>query len=403
MSLALGWLILSGLWSLLVLNALYPPRHVTVLMLPSFFAGWLTGEPWPHHLLAMLLVALAAILFGGLEGALGWGALALTGVNAIGLLVLGRAALATRGLFDEALRALPDFEARSREDSVPSARGRQVMPLALWDGRVERLANLRYAGGRRHKLDLYRSKEGVESAPVVLQIHGGGWIIGHKRQQGRPLLDYLAARGFVCVAINYRLAPFASLPKPLIDVKLALKWIREHVAEYGGDPERIYITGGSAGGHLASLAALTAGDPRYQPGFEDTDTRVAGCLPVYGAYDFTNRFGQRKDWGMQLLLRTLVLRAQSDEVYEEFSPIARVHAEAPPFCVIHGRNDTMVPCEDARHFVEQLRAVSKQPVVHVELPRAQHAFDVFHSLRTEHMLNGMARFMWWVDAPQTEG
>ncbi len=185
MSLALGWLILSGLWSLLVLNALYPPRHVTVLMLPSFFAGWLTGEPWPHHLLAMLLVALAAILFGGLEGALGWGALALTGVNAIGLLVLGRAALATRGLFDEALRALPDFEARSREDSVPSARGRQVMPLALWDGRVERLANLRYAGGRRHKLDLYRSKEGVESAPVVLQIHGGGWIIGHKRQQNK--------------------------------------------------------------------------------------------------------------------------------------------------------------------------------------------------------------------------
>ena len=75
------------------------------------------------------------------------------------------------------------------------------------------------------------------------------------------------------------------------DLKLALRWIKEHAAELGGDPDFVAVTGGSAGGHLSALLALSAGEPAFQPGFESFDARVAACVPFYGVYDFTNRFG----------------------------------------------------------------------------------------------------------------
>ena len=110
---------------------------------------------------------------------------------------------------------------------------------------------------------------------MLLQVHGGAWILGKKDQQGIPLMQHLAAQGWVCVAINYRLSPRDPWPAQAIDVKQAIAWIREHIAEYGGDPDYIAITGGSAGGHLTALTALTPNDPEWQPGFEDADTSVA--------------------------------------------------------------------------------------------------------------------------------
>ena len=96
---------------------------------------------------------------------------------------------------------------------------------------------------------------------MLLQVHGGAWILGNKEQQGIPLMQHLAAKGWVCVAINYRLAPRDPWPAQVVDVKRAIAWIREHIAAYGGDPDYIAITGGSAGGHLTALAALTPNDP----------------------------------------------------------------------------------------------------------------------------------------------
>ena len=95
-----------------------------------------------------------------------------------------------------------------------------------------------------------RRARGARSAPVLLQIHGGGWTIGDKRQQALPLMMHLSRRGWICVAANYRLSPRATFPEHLIDVKQALRWVRENIAEYGGDPGFVAITGGSAGGHL---------------------------------------------------------------------------------------------------------------------------------------------------------
>ena len=96
----------------------------------------------------------------------------------------------------------------------------------------------------------------------MLQIHGGGWVIGDKREQGIPLLNHLAADGWVGFNVNYRLSPRAKFPDHLVDCKRALAWIREHADEYGVDPDFIVVTGGSAGGHLSALD----GAHRQRPG-----------------------------------------------------------------------------------------------------------------------------------------
>ena len=117
---------------------------------------------------------------------------------------------------------------------------------------------------------------GRAKRPALLQIHGGGWVIGDKREQGIPLLTHLAAQGWVGFNANYRLSPAATFPDHLVDCKRAIAWIREHADEYGVDPDFLCVTGGSAGGHLTALVGLTVGDPRFQPGFEDADTSVRG-------------------------------------------------------------------------------------------------------------------------------
>jgi acetyl esterase/lipase len=159
------------------------------------------------------------------------------------------------------------------------------------------------------------------------------------------------------------------------------------------------VTGGSAGGHLASLAALTPNDPEFQPGFESSDTAVQGCVSFYGVYDFTNRNGVYRDHGLRRLLERWVMKARLDEArerYEHASPLYRVAVDAPPFFVVHGDRDTLVPVGEARHFVEALRAVSREPVLYAEIPGAQHAFEIFPSLRSILAIDGVERFLFWL-------
>jgi len=267
--------------------------------------------------------------------------------------------------------------------------------------RIRRTRNVTFAraGGRNLKLDVFAPVDDLPPGvlrPAVLQIHGGAWVIGDKRQQGIPLLKVLARHGWVCFNANYRLSPAATWPDHLVDVKRALAFIRDRADEYGVDPGFVAVTGGSAGGHLAAMAALTQGDPAYQPGFEDADTSVQACVPFYAVYDFTNRAGtmpsQFHDW----LLQPLVMKAFFDEEpdrYRAASPIDNVRADAPPFFVIHGDRDTLAPVADARAFVDALRTVSSEPVRYLELRGAQHAFDVFSSVRVRSVVRAVERFL----------
>jgi len=208
---------------------------------------------------------------------------------------------------------------------------------------------------------------------------------------------HLAAKGWVCVAANYRLSPRATFPDHLVDCKRALAWIRAHIAEYGGDPDFVVVTGGSAGGHLASLVALTPNDPRYQPGFEAADTRVTACVSFYGVYDLVAMFEASRvprlyaDRFERMLIGTTLKADRAPFV--EASPIAHVGAGAPAFFIVHGASDNLVPVTQARRFAGALRAVSREPVVYAEIAGASHAFEVFHSVRTGHVVNGVDRFL----------
>lgn len=257
---------------------------------------------------------------------------------------------------------------------------------------VERIDDIEYAPGLH--LDLYRQR-GLESGlhPAVLQIHGGSWRGGNRRQQGRPLLHRLAQRGWICVAASYPLVPEATFPDPLIGLKRAIAWMRDSGGRYGIDPQFIAVTGGSAGGHLAALVSLTANRDEYQPGFEDADTSVQAAIPVYGVYDFLNRNAARDEWP---IIPRAVMKAdknEAEDAYRAASPLDQVHPDAPPFLVIHGTHDSVVPAREAGHFVDALRETSHAPVGYAEIPGANHAFDVLDSLRTHYMISGVARFL----------
>jgi acetyl esterase/lipase len=398
-----AFLIVSLIGVAFTLNAYRPRRRQSVLVVPSFFAGWLTSELAAHHIAWQAVATIGFVAAGALAAWPGWVALGLTLGSWVGLLVLARGGARTHEVADEALRSglgTDDDAARAARGEAPPAgsRARLVLawPFAYRDVEIER--NLRYApeAGSRHLLDVYRPGEPVSAAPVLLQIHGGAWVLGDKRQQGRPLMFHLAARGWICVAANYRLSPRATFPDHLVDVKLALAWIRSHIEAFGGDPGFVAITGGSAGGHLSALAALTPGDPEYQHGFASADTSVQACVPFYGVYDFSDRFGGRGADGMGSFIERVVLKrrvADDPGAFERASPLRRVNPGAPPFMVVHGTHDSLAPVVGARAFAARLREVSHAPVVNLELPGAQHAFELFHSPRTHHVVRAVQRFL----------
>ncbi|HUR13051.1 MAG TPA: alpha/beta hydrolase [Mycobacteriales bacterium] len=381
-------LVLSALGLAFVLNGLRPMR-LTPVMVPAFFAAWLVVELAPQ-LLALTLVGVALTVWLG--GAT-WLGLVLAGLVVLGLLRMVLQAQQVDSVADVALQEWPEIG--PSEPHLASALRRFFRPMAFTDEQVERIKDIPYGeAGVRHHLDVYRRADRPTGCPTLVQVHGGGWVIGTKDQQGRPLMLEMARRGWVCFAPNYRLSPRATWPDHVVDVKAAIAWVREHGAEYGADPGFLVLTGGSAGGHLVSLAALTANDPELQPGFEDVDTSVQGCVSYYGVYDLAMETGTRAAKVRHRTVMTrLVMKTRELEAFRKASPIARVHADAPPFLVIHGRNDTVVPVQEARLLVERLRAVSPGPVVYLELPGTQHAFDVFPSVRSDAVVRAVARFL----------
>ena len=388
------------------LNAIRPVPW-TVVSIFSFFGGWLATELAIHRVLIEVGLIVAFVLLGALDTWQGLVGVLLLLASLVGTLYL--VALA-RGAGEVAERALAEGLGEDYLDHIDkdlSARYdptipwvRLLLPFRMGLPEVERTKNLSYGPyGRRNKLDVYRRKDHPTGAPILFQIHGGGWVIGNKDQQGIPLMQHLASRGWVCFAPNYRLGPKSRFPDMLVDLKQALAWVKEHAAEYGGDPNFVVVTGGSAGGHLTALVALTQNDPEYQPGFEKADTGVFAAVPYYGVYDFTGRNnvrGKSGERGMRMFLERSVMPTKlkdDPEGWAKASPIDEITPDDPPFFVIHGRNDTLVPVGEARYFVDKLRAVSGEPVVFAELPGAQHAFDVFPSIRTAHIIRAIERYV----------
>lgn len=273
---------------------------------------------------------------------------------------------------------------------------------------VEVIKHIPYGpAGVKQQLDIYRPEVIPEGGcPVLFQIHGGAWMMGDKGGQALPLMYHMASKGWICVAANYRLSPSVGFPTHLTDCKKALCWIKENGAEYGMDTSFVAVTGGSAGGHLTALMGLTANRPELQAENPDTDTSLQAAVPFYGVYDFLVRYNQHPNREVyQKFLRGKVMHEtleENPELWNLASPVAQVHKDAPPFMVCHGTHDSLALVQDGRVFVDKLREASDNPVVYVEMPGAEHAWETVHSLRTEHTVNGVHRFLEWALAKHRE-
>jgi acetyl esterase/lipase len=389
-------------------NAYRPLTDRAPANLPVMMASAVTTE-FPLQTMAwQQLATLELVRRGGLGSRAGRLAVAGSLASWIGLLNLHRVASRSGEVLEAALIEELGRDYRSRITAprtapieAPLTRAQIALPRRGSRRRYLRAADQSYGEfGRANLLDVW-SQPGLgpdARAPVLLQIPGGAWVSGRKTGQAYPLLSHLAGRGWVCVAINYRLSPKAEWPAHIADVKQAIVWIKGHIAEFGGDPGFVAVTGGSAGGHLSALAALTPGLADFQPGFEEADTTIQAAVPLYGVYDFADR----DHLGTVALRRHVerhVLKTRlADDLgqWHQASPQFHIGPQAPPFFIIQGSNDVLTRAAQARRFAADLRHASRQPVVYAELPYAQHSFDVSGSVRTLHTVRAVERFLDYV-------
>lgn len=371
------------------------------LFLVTWVVGLVAGEFALHWAIGLAALSVAVFAFDGAGGPVGWLALVAAAVAIAGMLHHVQMALRAGR---QIRKATGDVAADGRGPRFPLSHV-LVPPLFLRRRGVVKDRNIVFAeaSGIKLKLDIYRPRDRKrgDRRPAIVEVHGGGWIAGTRKEQGIALLNHLAAAGWVGFNIEYRRSPIATYPDHVVDVKRAIAWIRENADELGVDPDFIAITGGSAGGHLTALAALTSDQKDLQPGFEDADTSVAAAVPFYGVYDFTDPDRVQWRYLSKWVIEPLVLKRALDddrEIFERASPSYACHEQAPPFLIIHGARDSLTSPLDARAFAARLAEVCDNAVFHAELPGAQHAFDLFPSVRTAGVVRAVERFLSGVHA-----
>ena len=279
----------------------------------------------------------------------------------------------------------------------PSHPQRAPLWKAAGQRRYVHRSSVHYGDHPSQVLDVWRSQEHPGApAPVLIYIPGGAWVFGSRTLQGHALMAHLVRRGWVCLSLEYRTSPQHRWPRQMTDVKAAIAWARANVADFGGDPNFVVAAGCSAGGHLATLAGLTANDPQWQADLPaDADTSVDAVVSLYGLYDWQDRSTVQRARFMEFLERVVVKRSQvrHPELFSSASPVNRVHDAAPPFLVVHGSRDALIPVGEARAFVHKLRSVSATTVGYVELPGVGHGFDLIDGARTGAVVAAIGRFL----------
>jgi acetyl esterase/lipase len=349
----------------------------------SWFAGWLSAEFSPQVLTGHALSRLSPASVGRVAAS--WAAQRADQILSAAL----EESFGTH-YRDRVCHPLSDQHGSARRDSLWQMVGHRRRYAA-------QTSDIAYGpSGRDNLLDIWRRPDlaNENPRPVLVQVPGGGWTINGKRGQAYPLMGRMAELGWICVSIDYRKSPRSAWPAHIIDVKRAIAWVRDNIADYGGDPGFIAITGGSAGAHLAALAALTANDPGLQPGFEHADTTLQAAVPYYGVYDFTK--AEHMHELMLPFLERFVMQtryADDPQLFASASPISHVHGEAPPFFVLHGENDSLIPRAQARAFCAALREARASTVCYAELANAHHAFDTVATMRSRLAADAVADFL----------
>lgn len=253
------------------------------------------------------------------------------------------------------------------------------------------------------------------SGLAFIYLHGGAWCLLDKDFGTRPFFRHLAYQGHLIMDVAYRLAPETDMMEMVKDAKRAIGWMKENAATYGVHPDKIVIGGGSAGAHLALLAAYTEHDPSFiPPELEGKNLSVCAVLSLYGPsnleamYYHTNqhlttrafksqkvtpdsmpswmikkmgkhyhRLGFDKDFETASTFAPL-LGGHPDEcpdTYRLFSPVNHVHAHCPPTLLLHGEHDTMAPVKSTQYLFTRLKEEKIPTVIHI-MPQTDHGFDL---------------------------
>ena len=310
---------------------------------------------------------------------------------------------------------------RGRLPTAPEPRLHQDVVFATLPGTVRKL-----------RCDLWQPPAGVPSSGLaVVYLHGSAWCMLDKDVLTRPLFRHLAAQGHVVVDAAYRLFPETDIPGMVADAKRAVAWVKDHAADLQIQPDRIVLAGGSAGAHLALLAAYAPDDPILTPAeLAEADPRVCGVVSLYGQADLAAHYhhtSQHKtcrpddpqpDWDAPPppWVRRLVgpdagrlhlvpggrldwlvggTPSQLPDRYAQLSPLHRVHPGCPPTLLVHGEHDQMAPVAAMRRLQRRLEQAGV-PVTGVYLPHTDHAFDLLAttwSLPARTAIHVLERFL----------
>ncbi len=216
-------------------------------------------------------------------------------------------------------------------------------------------------GGERNWLDLYLPANATNPLPVIVWVHGGAWRAGSK--ENCPAQRFVA-RGYAVASINYRLSQHAVFPAQIEDCKAAIRWLRAHSAEYHLDPERFAAWGSSAGGHLVALLGTTGDTTEfYKGGNLDQSSRVQAVVDWFGPTDFTqmskfsrpdSKFDHDASDAPEALLIGGPVQANRDKAARA-NPITYVSKADPPFLIMHGNRDNLVPYQQSELLRDALQ------------------------------------------------
>jgi acetyl esterase/lipase len=238
-------------------------------------------------------------------------------------------------------------------------------------------------GGESLQLDAC-IPEGEGPFPIAILIHGGGWGGGDKANEYVPPTEQLTKANFAWFSINYRLAPRHRWPACMEDVRTAIDWVKQHAAEFKGDPNRIALIGYSAGGHLAAYAAATAND----------DARPQALVVLAGPTDLVadcERRGGMSPSLQALFDRDITLDDEARAILRQTSPLNQVTGKMPPSLLIHGTLDVSVPYSQSVNFQAKLKELGTSCDL-ITIPGGEHRMRDWKSLQPGYEQN-MVRFL----------
>jgi acetyl esterase/lipase len=281
--------------------------------------------------------------------------------------------------------------------AVASDAGAQPpMPRPRDDAKVH--ANLEYVPGghARQRLDLYVPAKVDTPLPVIVWVHGGAWMAGSK-DGGGPALPFVG-KGYAVASVNYRLSQHAVFPAQIEDCKAAIRWLKANAKTYDLNPERIGVWGASAGGHLVALLGTAGGveDFEGKGAKADQSSRVQAVVDFFGPTDFLQMDahavpGATMKHDAPASPESRLVGGAIQENIEKAgraNPITYVTKDAPPFLIVHGEQDPLVPCHQSELLYEALKR-ARSDITFYKIAGAGHGSSEFN---TDMMLAAVQAF-----------